>query len=384
MSGFSATSASRSSLSPCCRRASANVFASAQVSRKVPPLEASSVIIPAAGGPSRTSSHSWSVKSVLVVIPSPFALGLGISTQVGSPEATGFGSAPGSCSCGEHLQLGGRPADEATDQEQIFRLLRSQRFLCGRRRAKRRRWCARRQRVDRADPAAGDEEGLLPARLDRRRNQADLEASQPLEAAQALLDLLQRLDSITEPRRFLVAEVVGQMREARSELRERAGGERPCGEGSFAPARNGPERSRLGGDDEVLAAAPEIEAALLRAAARVGRRSKLPDQAQLLERGLQLGAEHAPLDPVECEERSLDGGPLALTAEVRPQPGADVAGAADVEHLAVAVAEEVHAGLRGGALGEGPLSVHAALARRGERAEIGEPRRPELDRKSVV
>src|SRR6266550_2500136 len=72
MSGFSATRASRRSLSPCCWRASANVFASAQVSRNVPPLDASSVIIPAVGGPSRTSSHSSLVKSALLVIASPF------------------------------------------------------------------------------------------------------------------------------------------------------------------------------------------------------------------------------------------------------------------------------------------------------------------------
>ena len=71
MSGFSATSASSSSLSPCSLRASVNAFASAHVSRKVPPLSAIRATIPAVGGPSRTSSHSSSVKSALPVISSP-------------------------------------------------------------------------------------------------------------------------------------------------------------------------------------------------------------------------------------------------------------------------------------------------------------------------
>src|SRR5436189_214615 len=265
MSGFSATRASRSSLSPCCWRASANVFASAQVSRKVPPLEAIRVIIPAVGGPSRTSSHSCSVKSALLVIASPFARRLGVSTQ--------------SSSSGENLHLWRRPADEAVDEEEVFCLRRRQRLLGRLRRSARRRCCARRERAHLAHPAAGNDERLLPARLDRRGEQADLQAPQALDAAQALLNLLERLDPVAQP-------------------------------------------------------------------------------------------------------RGLGGRALALAAEVRPQPGAEVARAADIEHLPVAVAEEVDARPRRCAVGERALAVDATLARRRERPEIREVRGPELLRKA--
>ena len=112
------------------------------------------------------------------------------------------------------------------------------------------------------------------------------------------------------------------------------------------------ERGRGLRDDEVLAAALQVDAVLLPAAARVGRRLELADQPQLLERGLELGAQHAPLDAVEREQGSLDRRTLALAAEVGAQPGAQVARTTDVEHLVVAVAEEVDAGPRRGAAGE--------------------------------
>src|SRR5439155_2540009 len=114
----------------------------------------------------------------------------------------------------------------------------------------------RRQGANRADPAAGHDERLLPAGLDRRGDEADLEAAEPLESAQALLHLLERLDPVAEARCFLVAEVLGQARESRLELRERAGGERPGGERGLPAARDRPERGRLRGDDEVLAPRP--------------------------------------------------------------------------------------------------------------------------------
>src|SRR5436190_3240648 len=264
MSGFSATRASRSSLSPCCWRASANVFASAQVSRKVPPLEAIRVIIPAVGGPSRTSSHSCSVKSALLVIASPFARRLGVSTQ--------------SSSSGENLHLRRRPADEAVDEEEVFCLRRRQRLLGRLRRSAQRRCCARRERAHLAHPAAGNDERLLPARLDRRGEQADLQAPQALEAAQALLNLLERLDPVAQPRGLLVAEVLRQVREPRPELREWPGGEGARCEGGFPAARDRPERRRLRRDDIVVSAGPEVEAPLLRAAAGVGGRLQLADQ----------------------------------------------------------------------------------------------------------
>src|SRR5439155_23277221 len=62
-----------------------------------------------------------------------------------------------------------------------------------------------------------------------------------------------------------------------------------------------------------------------------------------LERGLELGARQTPFDPLERSERALDGRTLPLRPEVRAEPGAQVASLADIEHLVVAVAEEVHA-----------------------------------------
>src|SRR5207253_10103188 len=85
-----------------------------------------------------------------------------------------------------------------------------------------------------------------------------------------------------------------------------------------------------------------------------------------------------PLDPLERAERRLDRGPLAIRAEVRAQPGPQVARAAGVEHLVVLVAEEVDAGRRRRAEGERPLEVDAASARRGELAQVGDARRAAL------
>ena len=133
------------------------------------------------------------------------------------------------------------------------------------------------------------------------------------------------------------------------------------------------ERGRGPGDDEVLAAGPQVDAALLPAAARVGRRLELADEPQLLERGLELRAQHAPFDPLEREERSLDRRPLAFAAEVGAQPGAQVARSTHVQHLVVAIAEEVDAGPRRGAAGEPALVVDPTLARSGERTQLGEP-----------
>ena len=110
---------------------------------------------------------------------------------------------------------------------------------------------------------------------------------------------------------------------------------------------------------------------LLPAAARVRRGLELADQPELLERRLELGAQHAPFDPVERQQCRLDRRPLALAAEVGAQTDAQVTGAADVEHLVVAVTEEVDAGPSGRAAGERALVVDPALARGRERPEVG-------------
>src|SRR5205085_4440820 len=126
-------------------------------------------------------------------------------------------------------------------------------------------------------------------------------------------------------------------------------------------------------DDEVVAPAAQVDAVLLPTAARVGGRLQLPDQPQLLERGLELGAEHAPLDPVECHQRRLNRRPLALAPEVGAETGAEVTGPADVEHLSVPVTEEVDAWPGGSAARERALVVDPALPRSGKRAQFGEP-----------
>ena len=77
--------------------------------------------------------------------------------------------------------------------------------------------------------------------------------------------------------------------------------------------------------------------------ARVARRAELANQPELLERRLELRAEHAPLDPFGRAERRFDRRPLPVAPEVRPQPRSQVAGAADVQHLVAASAEEIDA-----------------------------------------
>ena len=64
-----------------------------------------------------------------------------------------------------------------------------------------------------------DEERLPLARLDRRSDQAELEPAQPLEPAQALDDVLERLDAIPQPGSLLVAEALGQVREPLAQAR---------------------------------------------------------------------------------------------------------------------------------------------------------------------
>ena len=69
-------------------------------------------------------------------------------------------------------------------------------------------------------------------------------------------------------------------------------------------------------------------------AAGVRRRAQLAQQAQLLERRLELRAGLAPLDLLQRAERRLDRRALPAAGEVRAQPCAEVAGAPDVERRA--------------------------------------------------
>ena len=110
---------------------------------------------------------------------------------------------------------------------------------------------------------------------------------------------------------------------------------------------------------------------------------KLPDQPELLECRLELGAEDAPLDLFERQQGRLHRRALRLALEVGTQACAQVAGAADVEHLLVTVAEEVHPGLRRRAAHERTLVAHTSLAGSSQGAQLGNATGSQLLRKPI-
>src|SRR5919109_1488192 len=183
--------------------------------------------------------------------------------------------------------------------------------------------------------------------------------------------MLERLDAVAQPGGLLVAEALGQVRQPRSQARQRAAleealellfgarGERSRCKRRFPPAADGAEVGRGLRDDEVVTAALQVDTVLLSAATGVGRRLKLSNQPQLLERGL--------------ERR-----PLAFAPEVGAQARAQVTRSPDVEHLFMAVAKEVDTGPSRSSLRERSLVVDPTLPRRGERAKVGEPPCAEL------
>ena len=109
-----------------------------------------------------------------------------------------------------------------------------------------------------------------------------------------------------------------------------------CSRSARSGSASATTAQRLGSPLEVRRAGP---------AARASVRGwpQLADEAELLERRLELRPELAPLDPLERAERSLDGRPLAVAREVGTQPRPQVARLADVEDGVVPVAEEVDA-----------------------------------------
>ena len=111
---------------------------------------------------------------------------------------------------------------------------------------------------------------------------------------------------------------------------------------------------------------------------RVRRRSQLAQQAELVERGLELRAGLRPLDALERAERRLDGRSLPAAGEVGAQARTEVASAADVERQLVAAAKDVDARPRGCARDERALGVEPAGAGRGELDEVGERPRAAL------
>ena len=105
---------------------------------------------------------------------------------------------------------------------------------------------------------------------------------------------------------------------------------------------------------------------------RVARRADLPDQAQLLERRLELGAGHPPFDPLGRGHSRFDRRPLPVATEVRAQARPQVARAADVEHLVVAAEEEVDAGAGRRAVGEMALVEQPPCLRGCKGREVGD------------
>ena len=241
------------------------------------------------------------------------------------------------------------------------------------------RAAAGRQRPLGGDAAAGEEERARVARLGGRttrqrssaRSRSSRSSSRQTSSSAAIRS---RSRAASSKRRASASarEPPPQPRERARRTLELVGEQRPRGELRPPPRADRPERRRLRRGDDAVAALPEPHVALGARDARVRRRTQLADEPQLVERRLELGAEHAPLDALGRADRRLDRGPQPLGAEVRAQPRAQVARAADVQHLVVAVAEEVDAGALRRAERELPLVPDAARPRRRERDEVGD------------
>ena len=221
----------------------------------------------------------------------------------------------------DDLQLGRRLAQERADEEELVevavRVLRRARAVQRRDRlrsrgARRRRAaaCARRRRGRRRrrTRARG------PARPPARRCSAATARSRvdPLELA---ADALERVDAgrAAERRPRSAA------RPARSASRRRSRGSARAGRSSSSASERASRKLRAApradrarapsgcrGRDDAVAALAQPDVAVGPRDARVRRRPQLADQPQLLERRLELGAEHAPLDPLDGAERRLD------------------------------------------------------------------------------
>ena len=219
----------------------------------------------------------------------------------------------------QHGELGRRSANEAVEQE-IFRLLRCQWLLESRSWSPAAERQPARSRASRPPPGGSvrtartappaDEERLLPARLESRARSGTPPASAAARAGaggrrcaraprsgRATGPPLRSAGCRRGPRAALGAAAAGRPRGARR-------APPACTRQSARAARDARRRLAIGPsglgclrDDEVLAPRPQVEPVLLPATARVGRRLELADQPHLLERRLELGAEHAPLDP---------------------------------------------------------------------------------------
>jgi hypothetical protein len=87
----------------------------------------------------------------------------------------------------------------------------------------------------------------------------------------------------------------------------------------------------------------QVDGAVGPRVAHVAGRPPAPDQLELAERGLELGARGRGLDALERRQRALDARRLPARAEVRAHAGTQIARLADVERLSPAIAHDVDA-----------------------------------------
>src|SRR5205814_6533692 len=104
----------------------------------------------------------------------------------------------------------------------------------------------------------------------------------------------------------LEAQVAGEPRELRTQLRERVRGRLPldaleCARRELRTlaALQRPELGRLRRADDGVPAPPQVRIAVGPRRARIRRRPQLADQSQLLERRLELRADDAPFDAIQ-------------------------------------------------------------------------------------
>src|SRR5436305_6266123 len=117
-----------------------------------------------------------------------------------------------------------------------------------------------------------------------------------------------------------VTQLVAQTRQRERRICElivRRAVERAAGEPRARPAPERAARSRRRRADKSVAAPAKIDVAVRPYVSRVRERSEVADQAQFLQRGFELRAGDAPLDPFESAECAFDRRPLAVASEVR-------------------------------------------------------------------
>ena len=178
-----------------------------------------------------------------------------------------------------------------------------------------------------------------------------------------------------------MAQLVGEIGEPRAQARQRRAvdgavelchdapvSERAASSTSASTER--PPLRRLRGDDDAVAAAPEVDGALTRPRAFAGGCSSRISRSSS-STASKLRARHAALDPLQRAQSGLDGTSAAAVPCQYERNRLRRSRAPDVEHAVVGVAEEVAgAGAKERPGGERPLRVHAPGLRRREGEDV--------------